>query len=263
MTVLMYDCLALLTTSTKEAYNRGELADLTFADDTLLLGVSTPCLQEFLEAVATAAKRYGMELHYGKLHALGVNSSQAIATPDGTELKTEDRIMYLGTVLTSDGRAQPELHRRLGMARGDFRILSKVWRHAALTKKRKVYIFDTLIVSRLLYSLTPACLLTADRRRLDGFHCRCLRQILGVQPAFLSRVSNTSVLQMAARQPLSEVLLKRQVRLLDKVTNSPTGNPLRDATFIGGTSQPLSRRYVRKVGRPRTDWVATVLKYKS
>ena len=76
---------------------------------------------------------------------------------------------------------------------------------------------------------------------------------------FLSRISNLTVLRLAARQPLSEVLLKRQVRLLEKVISSPVGNPLREVSFIGSTLHPASSKYIRKVGRPRMEWITSTM----
>ena len=49
MTVLMHDAVQQLSKPAKDAYEKGDLADLTFADDTLLLGVSAPTLKNFSE----------------------------------------------------------------------------------------------------------------------------------------------------------------------------------------------------------------------
>ena len=138
MTVMMHDAVNLLSGATKEAYVKGELADLAFADDTLLLGVSAQHVEEFLRAISESAQRYGMSLHYGKLQLLGVNNSTAVKTPAGGTVDAGNEVKYLGTALTSDGRAQSELARRIGMARGDFRTLAKVWRHSTLNRSRKL-----------------------------------------------------------------------------------------------------------------------------
>ena len=63
MTVLMHDAVANLNASAKEAYNRGDLADIVYADDTPLLASNDCHLQDFLMKVAEAGRQYGMELH--------------------------------------------------------------------------------------------------------------------------------------------------------------------------------------------------------
>ena len=66
MTVVMHDAASLLSRDAAIAYKRGDLGDLTFAEDTLLMGVSSKHLSEYLNAVAMAGARFGMELHSGK-----------------------------------------------------------------------------------------------------------------------------------------------------------------------------------------------------
>ena len=78
MSVLMSDAVALLDTETKEAYNKGDLADITFADDTLLMGVAQNSLSAFLAAVATAGARYGMELRRQRMEGQEVAQSMAL-----------------------------------------------------------------------------------------------------------------------------------------------------------------------------------------
>ena len=67
MTMLMHDAIEFLSPAARESYNKGDLADIVYADDTLLLGVSAPFVTEFVNTVETAGKQYGLELHYGKL----------------------------------------------------------------------------------------------------------------------------------------------------------------------------------------------------
>ena len=57
MTVLLHDAVGTLSANTRSAYDRDDLADLVYADDTLLIGVSDDQLSEFLEAVQRAGAR--------------------------------------------------------------------------------------------------------------------------------------------------------------------------------------------------------------
>ena len=97
------------------------------------------------------------------------------------------------------------------------------------------------------------------KRRLEGFYARCLRRILRIPAAFVSRVSNKVVFQRAGVQPFTEQLLYRQLLLLGKVARSPETNPLREDVFVGDTLRPQVGRCVRRVGRPRQDWTTQVL----
>ena len=101
---------------------------------------------------------------------------------------------------------------------------------------------------KLLCSLFTACLVKEDVRRLDGFYCRCLRQILGILSAFMSLISNKSVYEQAGCPPFSQMLRQRQLILPGKILSSATSNPLRSVSFVGNTVMPTTDQYVRRVG---------------
>jgi hypothetical protein len=186
MSVLMEDAKFELPQADVEQLRRGALAELLYADDTLLLSVNAKSLERFLAAVSKAGARYGMELHWGKLHLLQVRCREAVKRPDGSKIQAESQMEYLGTTVCEDGRVSRELSRRLGIAHADFRALVRLWRHTSVNQKRKLGIFHALIVSRLLYSLASAWLNTEERRRIDGFQNRCLRTIAKIPSAYLS-----------------------------------------------------------------------------
>ena len=259
MTVMMHDAVAMLGEQGKQAYDRGDLADLAYCDDTMIISVSTAHVAEFLAAIASAGERYGMSLHYGKLQAMGINTTASIPTPVGGCVSLEEQLLYLGTTLHADGNASAELSRRIGMAKGDFTVLSKVWRHSNLYIRQKVEFVTALIETKLLYSLVATCLKKSDLRRLDGFQCRCMRQLLKIPPAYISRVFNKTVLQKAGVVSISVKLERRQLLMLGRVLRASHDNPMHVNSFIPGTLRSAADRYVRRVGRPRKEWICTVL----
>ena len=134
----------------------------------------------------------------------------------------------------------------------------KVWKHSSLHWTRKLEIYKALIESKLMYSLSCLCLSVADRCRLDGFRNRCLRRILGIPPAFISRVSNAEVRRQAHCHAATDLLLHRQLLLFGKAFRSPPDSPMHSNSFIPGTLQPVTNAYVRRVGRPRREWITEV-----
>ena len=80
--------------------------------------------------------------------------------------------------------------RRLGEASRVLDALARVWSHLGISRARKVHIYMSTVVPKVLYSLESLWLLQADLRRLDAFHCRCLRKVLHIQPSYLSQVPN-------------------------------------------------------------------------
>ena len=123
----------------------------------------------------------------------------------------------------------------------------------------KVKFFNAFILSKLRYGLATVWLVTAQRRRIDGFVARCLRRILHIPASFVSRVSNAAVLKRAGAKPFSQQLLKHQLHLLRKVAVTAADNPMRKDTFIDASLIPQIGRYVRRAGRPRQEWTTQLL----
>ena len=180
----MADSVALLSEGASEAYQRNELADIAYADDTLLLGTSAQHVEEFLQCVARAGQAYGLELHPDKLQLLQVNCNDTIHLDDEHEVDPTGSMTYLGSTISPDGRMSSELTRRIGIAKADFRAVRQVWSHSALSRRRKLEICSALIETKLLYALSTGCFTKAELRRLDGFQARCLRTILKILPAY-------------------------------------------------------------------------------
>ena len=83
--------------------------------------MSSVHLAEFLQAVATAGERFGMELHNGKLQLICIRCTEPVSKPNGEPLQPQQQMQYLGTTLSEDGRVSSELSRRIGQARSEFR----------------------------------------------------------------------------------------------------------------------------------------------
>ena len=180
--------------------------------------------------------------------------------PNGAQLESAPGMGYLGTVLCADGRVTSELSRRIGCAKADFNSLCRVWKHSSLTTRRKINIYSCLVESKLLYGLSSCCLTVAEQRRLDGFQARCLRLVLRIRPAYYSRVSNKIVLQRAGHTSASSLLEQQQLAMLGKVLRAPRSSLLHTTAVVPGTITPSTSFYIRRRGRPRKEWVPTVLR---
>ena len=96
-------------------------------------------------------------------------------------------------------------------------------------------------------------------RRLDGFQAKCLRSILGIAHSMYSRVSNEQVRKKAGLESASKQLREQQLIFSGKILRSSSDSVLQTVSFTPGTLQPTTCRYIRRVGRPRKEWIAEVL----
>ena len=65
--------------------------------------------------------------------------------PDGSYFEDRGSIQYLGALICGDGRADSEISRKIGTAKGDFNGLQQLWGYANVSKAQKVQFFEALI----------------------------------------------------------------------------------------------------------------------
>ena len=114
------------------------------------------------------------------------------------------------------------------------------------------------MLQKLLYSLHTAWIPASSARKLDGFHARCLRSILKVPHAYLSRVSNAQVLQQAGVPALTQTLRERQLKLFGELARKGDTSLLRQVVFQPGTLEARRWPGLRRQGRPRQAWATSV-----
>ena len=74
-----------------------------------------------------------------------------------------------------------ELNTRIGKAATAMaRLTKRVWSNAMLTTNTKMRVYQACVVSILLYGSESWTLYSRQERRLNTFHMRCLRKILGI-----------------------------------------------------------------------------------
>ena len=189
-----------------------------------------------------------------------VGNACSLKKPDGSLFEHRDCLQYLGALLSANGRADSEISRKLGVARADFNQLQRLWGHARVPQKDKVQYFTSFILSKLRYGFSTLWLASAQRRRIDGFVARCLRRIVRIPAAYVSRISNAIVHEKAGMKPFSQRLLGYQLQLLRKVAVQTADHPLRADTFEGDTLNSQIGICIRRVGRPRQECTTELLR---
>ena len=213
-------------------------SDLLYADDTMLLSSDSGKLQTLLNTVIDEGARYGLDLNLDKTVCMRVHNTGALRSPTGAPLKIVEQAVYLGGLLNVKCSAKPEVTRRIGEAKSLFKSLSQCWSHANICRARKIQLYKAIVLPKLLYNLETVWSLQADRARLDSFHVQCLRSILRIPSAYVSRISNNEVLERAQEPPLSETLRDRQMNLYRKIAALPEDNLLKFLTCEPGTGLP-------------------------
>ena len=127
-----------------------------------------------------------------------------------------DTFTYLGSAISKDLTIDRELNTRVGKAATMFnRLRKRAWDNTALTIKTKCRIYHACVISVLLYCCETWTTYRRHEKRLNAFHMRCLRRILGV--SWRDHVSNEAVLEATGSSSLFSILKTRRLRWLGHV----------------------------------------------
>ncbi len=72
------------------------------------------------------------------------------------------------------------MKRRIGIARGIWQTLGKIWNAKEISRDTKIKLYETLVLSALLYNSETWTLRETEKQRLRVFEMACLRKIEGV-----------------------------------------------------------------------------------
>ena len=218
-------------------------------------------MQRHMDIVVRLGSGYGLQINWGKVELLAIPCAPIIKDGSGENLKCKTSIGYLGALVDSSGNIHSELNRRIGMASSDFKSLTKIWNHTNLTRAKKYRIYSACILSKLLYGLQTAWLTKLQRRRLDGFHARCIRKLAGIKHSFWSRVSNSEVLGLVDARPLSSYLLEHQLKYFGTLFRKADTDIGRKLVFKPSSDHLVHADFRRRRGRPRMAWAVEVRKH--
>ena len=256
----VFDCLMEMV-STDFGIHIGEVkfTDLDYADDgVLFLGDQTDALSLLLQNFNNKAGHFGLHVSWDKtkIQNLGHGPPPSTFHVEASVVESVEHFIYLGSKMCSNGHCTPEVLRRIALAAGAMNSLGRVWRQKRLHLNTKLKIYETCVVSILLYCSETWTLLKSDSDRLQAFHMRCLRQIVGV--AWYDHVTNDAVKEMTGLIDIDIRIKRRRMALFGHVARLQPGVPARDALQLsiaihnGSTPNPGWRR---PRGRPRKTWL--------
>ena len=229
------------------------LTDLDFADDLALLEESPQKLQLVTDKLVTTASKVGLRVSTEKTKIMTVKTDQpANIQINQHNVEEVPKFTYLGSAISNQGDIADDLSSRLGKANSVFRRLDRIWKSRQITLKSKVMLYTSLVLSVALYASETWKMTGRTAQRLDVFHQRCLRKILGI--SWQDRITNEEVLRRTKQRELSTLVKERRLKILGHTLRMPTGRHAKISlkwTPDGGK---------RKRGRPTTTWRRTISK---
>ena len=129
---------------------------------------------------------FGLSLSIPKTKVMAVGrlvteeDKQPLAVGDA-EIESVKVFQYLGSQVDSSGRMTVDVDKRIAQASKAYGALKKaVFRDHDLTISTKRKVYQACVLSVLLYGSECWVPLKKDLNKIDSFHNRCMRTILGV-----------------------------------------------------------------------------------
>ena len=228
------------------------LNNLRYADDTVLISDSRDQLQEILDKVVEESEKRGLSINCKKTECMVV--SKKLDVPDcqltvgEREIKQVEKFSYLGSLITSDGRSDSEIKKRIGISKAIFEKMGKILKNRKLSMKTKLRVLDCYIFSTLTYGSECWTISQTMEKRLQSVEMWFYRRMLRI--SWTDHMSNEEVLAKAGtRRKLVVTIRKRQLQFLGHVLRK---EELEDVAITGKIEGKRAR------GRQRLTFISSL-----
>ena len=199
--------------------------DLLFADDCALNANSRDEMQRSVDLFSKACDNFGLTISTKKTEVLfqpapGNQHTDPDITVNGQHLNSVERFTYLGSTLSRNVTIDDEVNTRLAKASVAFgRLHKSVWNRRGITTETKVKVYRAVVLTSLLYGCETWTTYQRHVRKLNHFHTKCLRRILGIK--WQDKIPDTMVLSQAGIPTINTILMQAQLRWAGHVARMP------------------------------------------
>jgi hypothetical protein len=121
---------------------------------------------------------------------------------------SSEQITYLGSIVCKDGGAREDIQSRVSKARNIFRTMNNIWKSQQYSKHTKLRLYQSCVLSTLLYGSECLRMTENDLRKLSTVHTRNLRYILRI--LWPRNISNEDLLKQCNIEGMTTILLRRR-----------------------------------------------------
>ena len=196
------------------------ITNVRYADDTVVISDSEEKLQNLMNVVVAESEKKGLLINRKKSFCLVFSKTlpvpQCNVQVNGEMLEQVAEFTYLGSTVTSDGRCEKEIKRRIGIAKSTFKKMERVLTTKTINLSTRLRLMRCYVWSMLLYGSECWTINKAMQQRLEAVEMWFLRRMMRI--SWTDHVTNIDVLERAR---LSRTLLKtivtRQLRFLGHI----------------------------------------------
>lgn len=226
--------------------------NIRFADDTALLAESESMLQDLLDRVIEESSKKGLTVNIKKTKCMTISKKRVIPRCKiqvGDEpIEQVNSFVYLGSTITSDGKCDAEIRRRIGIAKSAFRKMDKFFKDRKIKSDIKNRILECYVHPILMYGCECWTLSPESERRLNAAEMWFHRRIQKI--SWTQHVSNEEVLRRCrTRRLVLQNIRERQAKFFGHVMRK---GQLENIAMTGRLNGRRGR------GRPRLTYIRSL-----
>ena len=233
-----------------------EYSNLRYADDTVLIAETIEELQELVTEVKERSLAKGLKMNVKKTKTMVIRRNieeecKIDINVDGKILEQVKKYLYLGHMITEDGRCETEIRRRLEIARTNFMnmknlLTARVLRLATRKKLIRCYILSTLLYASETWAINQIMM-----EKIEAFEMWIWRRCLKI--SYTEHKTNIEVLQeVGENRKLKKEIIKRKLQYFGHlIRKDGIQKKLLDAEVEGKRGR----------GRPITSWMGNITKW--
>ena len=192
------------------------VTNLRYADDTMLIADSEEKIQALPDRVTVESEKMGLTLNQKKTEYMIISKRECNKSNlriGNTALKQAQKYIYLGSLITQNGKCDEEIKRRIAMAKSNFVKLEHVLKNRKIGLELRKLILYCYVIPVLTYGCEAWTLTSEMTRRLEASEMWMYRRMMRI--SFSQHMSNEEVLRkVEADRNLIKNIRKRQLEFL-------------------------------------------------
>ena len=225
-----------------------------YADDVTWASTSSEVVEELEVTVPPLLDDYNLQVNNSKTekYTIPCNDRSDIlsehsysANPSKDEWK---KCKLLGSYIDTE----KDIKHRKSLIIDNMKKHKHIYKSKHLSIDLKVRHFNCYQTTIFLYNASLWTLTPTMENRIDAFHRRQLRNVIGFH--YPKKISNVDLYRLTNEHHWSETIRERRLRLLGHVCRLPEDTPARQALTEALTHSK------RKVGRPKLTWLSLITK---
>ena len=145
----------------------------------------------------------------------------------GNEFENIEAFKYLGSYVSLKHGDLQEVNCKLAEGRQRFANFQNLWKSKQLSVHLKCNLYKALVLSAVLYSSETWTLSKLMERKLESFHCGCLRRILRV--SYLEKATNEEIMSRSRLPQLSTMIMLKRIKWYGHIQRMEPGRLARSA----------------------------------